>query len=366
MKRGVIALIIIAVTTIMIISSTMHPPKLQAVAQPKPKPRPTHYTDLSYYLKHGYRITKKLSNNTYVLERVDEAITSFKPTNKTVSEIRLSDVAWAELSKPIRTYELIKEITVHEIQFRLIKGTKGIELSGYYGTKDIPLNKTCLPTLPNKITIKINLSKYLEIWKKENPELTTIVGTAHIKLFKREIALPWKDAATWTHIVLEVPIITDNYDNDTYLRYVIVPLFKKVIMRMCGVGGFVGRNEVAYAIQYFVLGLPYNEGSVSWYSWEYIIAYGGVCMHLSRLAVAIATYLGWKAVAAVGELHEVALLCEPWWGSGLKYVIKLGNETLSCHTWVNTGPEISRIDYLEIYEPHSYFKEEKPLSYKIG
>ncbi len=310
-------------------------------------------------------------------EILSEVVTVCRTVDKKVlvERINISEVAWLEIPK-VTEIRKCQEIEVHyEESCSIYTGCKEIVLSKKV-LREWFENKTIIAPKPGAvyvnppreyiIKVRVDLEKYKEIWVKENPWLARYVKKWVVKSTGGDPVI-----LGGRTIVIEVPIPlgVDRYvrypymSNDTYIRYVAIPAIKALAK-------ILNRTRLIDLEEILQLFTPwgYNVGNAYTGLWEKFIAEGGVCWQEARTAVAIAHYLGFKAVAMVLEDHEVGFLCEPWYFNnpsldGLepdKAIIYLPNGTiLRCRLFAGTGAEhgLSALKprYVEIYKGFGKF-----------
>ena len=267
-------------------------------------------------------------------------------------------------------------------------GVWEIKLGTLHSTKP-PVTKTIrlsdvawLIIKGSKAEVKINLTKYKEVWLKENPGFCANAEcdafnncrcfrylrylNVTFKVVSAERELRSRGRAFWVRI--EVPIIQYVLVNDTkypiikdpreeiptpFEKYVLAPLIKYLS---------ASPKEEALNVKYLIEQAGYNGETLRTADQFWI--QGGECGEWAGFASHLGGLLGLKAIVVSGAWtagpHDSAFLCnETWWRNqyGLRFYLRNGT-VLECYLWVDTGYII------QVWEKYSILEYIPLVGYK--
>lgn len=229
----------------------------------------------------------------------------------------------------------------------------------------------------SKAEVKINLTKYKEVWLKENPGFCAekecdafnncrclrwakyILNETNVMNPKVEpIRVRFKvvnitrDLTSNSRLItVKIPVIIPQgidyrYYNNTYASHVIVPLIK-----------YLSKNEkeVARNIADLIAQSGYNSKVLNKIlTLEEFLVRGGVCWQWATKTYELSKYFNLTSVLALihvdVEEHELALLCnKTWWRNqyGIRIYLRNGM-MLECYAWVDTGYALKYWDILKV------------------
>ena len=267
-------------------------------------------------------------------------------------------------------------------------GVWEIKLGTLHSTKP-PVTKTIrlsdvawLIIKGSKAEVKINLTKYKEVWLKENPGFCAekvcdaffknckclrwakyVLGEGNVTNPKVELIRVRFKVVNITRdlisnsslITVKIPIIIprglaniyDYNDNNTYVKHVIAPLTRYLSK---------SPKELARNIAYLIAQSGYNpKVAAAMFTIEEFLIRGGVCGDWTEYSYILSKYFNLTVVTANvhvenGPEHAFTLLCNvSWWKNeyGLKIYLRNGT-LLECYAWVDTGYALRYWDLLKI------------------
>ena len=235
----------------------------------------------------------------------------------------------------------------------------------------------------SRAEVKINMSKYREVWLRENSGFCaekecdaffkncrclrwakyvlneTNVTNSKVELIRVRFKVVniTRDLTSNSRLItVKIPIIIprglvniyDYNDNNTYVKHVLVPLMKYLS---------TSPKELARNIADLIAQSGYNpKVAAAMFTIEEFLIRGGVCADWTAVAYTLRRYFNLTVVTATvhvgrsGEEHAFALLCNTtWWRNGYGLRIYLRNGTmLECYAWVDTGYAFKYWDILKV------------------
>ncbi len=327
---GVLVCVLLLITLAHYVTLTFTPPKVVR--------RPT-YVSLGEGRYVNYAIPCRGPAILMDEENVSNVINSSSEVTEKV--FRVNEVA--SIKVRVRVVSELVEYAEYAkfIYVKPVNKTVGIVLGGGEGVvKYLGSRRVVKYELLGPAYVIINYSTYSRIWReehlsrKEDPfagYLTGRVLTTEAKVCSHKLILQVPE-------VKGLEELRKNVEVETYIRYVLAPTLKFLVMKL-GICGTLSNHSLAKAVRDFITSRGYCEGPYE--SIEALMAANcsGVCDDWAGLADTLADIYGWKYAYITSEgNHASSFLCEPWWKTkwAIELIYKNGTK-VKCYLWVDTG-----------------------------